>query len=143
MVTNQTVIDYVLDANMMPQESKKNHAGKWMNWALVYCVKYLTSHNDNCSPASSPRRQNKRRTFYIDPRCHPQTIAVVQTRAKYVCTKIGPSVYRKAYFCYCSVTYNTLLYRLKAGENGVRHLLSVVSLVLQLYRSESGAQATS
>uniref|UniRef100_A0A673XJ13 glycine dehydrogenase (aminomethyl-transferring) n=1 Tax=Salmo trutta TaxID=8032 RepID=A0A673XJ13_SALTR len=28
-------------------------------------------------------RQNKRRTFYIDPRCHPQTIAVVQTRAKY------------------------------------------------------------
>lgn len=27
-------------------------------------------------------RQNKRRTFYIDPRCHPQTIAVVQTRAK-------------------------------------------------------------
>uniref|UniRef100_A0A4W6EJZ0 Glycine cleavage system P protein n=1 Tax=Lates calcarifer TaxID=8187 RepID=A0A4W6EJZ0_LATCA len=29
-------------------------------------------------------RQNKRRTFYIDPRCHPQTIAVVQTRAKYV-----------------------------------------------------------
>lgn len=31
-----------------------------------------------------PYRQNKRRTFYIDPRCHPQTIAVVQTRAKYV-----------------------------------------------------------
>uniref|UniRef100_A0A8C2YVU9 glycine dehydrogenase (aminomethyl-transferring) n=1 Tax=Cyclopterus lumpus TaxID=8103 RepID=A0A8C2YVU9_CYCLU len=30
-------------------------------------------------------RQNKRRTFYIDPRCHPQTIAVVQTRAKYIC----------------------------------------------------------
>uniref|UniRef100_A0A8D3DAL6 glycine dehydrogenase (aminomethyl-transferring) n=1 Tax=Scophthalmus maximus TaxID=52904 RepID=A0A8D3DAL6_SCOMX len=29
-------------------------------------------------------RQNKRRTFYIDPRCHPQTIAVVQTRAKYL-----------------------------------------------------------
>uniref|UniRef100_A0A665WEN5 glycine dehydrogenase (aminomethyl-transferring) n=1 Tax=Echeneis naucrates TaxID=173247 RepID=A0A665WEN5_ECHNA len=29
-------------------------------------------------------RQNKRRTFYIDPHCHPQTIAVVQTRAKYV-----------------------------------------------------------
>uniref|UniRef100_A0A8C9Y873 glycine dehydrogenase (aminomethyl-transferring) n=1 Tax=Sander lucioperca TaxID=283035 RepID=A0A8C9Y873_SANLU len=29
-------------------------------------------------------RQNKRRNFYIDPRCHPQTIAVVQTRAKYV-----------------------------------------------------------
>uniref|UniRef100_A0A4W6EKK1 glycine dehydrogenase (aminomethyl-transferring) n=1 Tax=Lates calcarifer TaxID=8187 RepID=A0A4W6EKK1_LATCA len=29
-------------------------------------------------------RQNKRRTFYIDPRCHPQTIAVVQTRAKYI-----------------------------------------------------------
>uniref|UniRef100_A0A8C7VA17 glycine dehydrogenase (aminomethyl-transferring) n=1 Tax=Oncorhynchus mykiss TaxID=8022 RepID=A0A8C7VA17_ONCMY len=28
-------------------------------------------------------RQNKRRTFYIDSRCHPQTIAVVQTRAKY------------------------------------------------------------
>uniref|UniRef100_A0A8C5AYF3 glycine dehydrogenase (aminomethyl-transferring) n=1 Tax=Gadus morhua TaxID=8049 RepID=A0A8C5AYF3_GADMO len=26
-------------------------------------------------------RQNKRRTFYVDPRCHPQTIAVVQTRA--------------------------------------------------------------
>lgn len=32
----------------------------------------------------TPHRQNKRRTFYIDPRCHPQTIAVVQTRAKYV-----------------------------------------------------------
>uniref|UniRef100_A0A8C9T9J3 glycine dehydrogenase (aminomethyl-transferring) n=1 Tax=Scleropages formosus TaxID=113540 RepID=A0A8C9T9J3_SCLFO len=30
-------------------------------------------------------RQNKRRTFYIDPRCHPQTIAVVQTRAKICC----------------------------------------------------------
>uniref|UniRef100_A0A669BNQ3 glycine dehydrogenase (aminomethyl-transferring) n=1 Tax=Oreochromis niloticus TaxID=8128 RepID=A0A669BNQ3_ORENI len=29
-------------------------------------------------------RQNKRRTFYVDPRCHPQTIAVVQTRAKYI-----------------------------------------------------------
>uniref|UniRef100_A0A1A8G4A7 Glycine cleavage system P protein n=1 Tax=Nothobranchius korthausae TaxID=1143690 RepID=A0A1A8G4A7_9TELE len=29
-------------------------------------------------------RQNKRRTFYIDPRCHPQTIAVVQTRANYI-----------------------------------------------------------
>uniref|UniRef100_A0A8C6UKL9 glycine dehydrogenase (aminomethyl-transferring) n=1 Tax=Neogobius melanostomus TaxID=47308 RepID=A0A8C6UKL9_9GOBI len=28
-------------------------------------------------------RQNKKRTFYIDPRCHPQTIAVVETRAKY------------------------------------------------------------
>lgn len=32
----------------------------------------------------APHRQNKRRTFFIDPRCHPQTIAVVQTRAKYV-----------------------------------------------------------
>uniref|UniRef100_A0A7N6BLD1 glycine dehydrogenase (aminomethyl-transferring) n=1 Tax=Anabas testudineus TaxID=64144 RepID=A0A7N6BLD1_ANATE len=29
-------------------------------------------------------RQNKKRTFYIDPRCHPQTIAVVQTRANYI-----------------------------------------------------------
>uniref|UniRef100_A0A3P8WDW6 glycine dehydrogenase (aminomethyl-transferring) n=1 Tax=Cynoglossus semilaevis TaxID=244447 RepID=A0A3P8WDW6_CYNSE len=29
-------------------------------------------------------RQNKRQTFYIDPRCHPQTIAVVQTRANYI-----------------------------------------------------------
>uniref|UniRef100_A0AAX7URP0 glycine dehydrogenase (aminomethyl-transferring) n=1 Tax=Astatotilapia calliptera TaxID=8154 RepID=A0AAX7URP0_ASTCA len=29
-------------------------------------------------------RQNKRRTFYVDPRCHPQTIAVVQTRAKMI-----------------------------------------------------------
>uniref|UniRef100_A0A7N8XX54 glycine dehydrogenase (aminomethyl-transferring) n=1 Tax=Mastacembelus armatus TaxID=205130 RepID=A0A7N8XX54_9TELE len=32
-------------------------------------------------------RQNKRRTFYIDPRCHPQTIAVVQTRANYIGVK--------------------------------------------------------
>uniref|UniRef100_A0A8C4ZYG1 glycine dehydrogenase (aminomethyl-transferring) n=1 Tax=Gadus morhua TaxID=8049 RepID=A0A8C4ZYG1_GADMO len=30
-------------------------------------------------------RQNKRRTFYVDPRCHPQTIAVVQTRALACC----------------------------------------------------------
>uniref|UniRef100_A0A8C9YC97 glycine dehydrogenase (aminomethyl-transferring) n=1 Tax=Sander lucioperca TaxID=283035 RepID=A0A8C9YC97_SANLU len=32
-------------------------------------------------------RQNKRRNFYIDPRCHPQTIAVVQTRANYIGVK--------------------------------------------------------
>uniref|UniRef100_A0A8C7V9Z9 glycine dehydrogenase (aminomethyl-transferring) n=1 Tax=Oncorhynchus mykiss TaxID=8022 RepID=A0A8C7V9Z9_ONCMY len=32
-------------------------------------------------------RQNKRRTFYIDSRCHPQTIAVVQTRANYIGVK--------------------------------------------------------
>uniref|UniRef100_A0A3Q3XJI2 glycine dehydrogenase (aminomethyl-transferring) n=1 Tax=Mola mola TaxID=94237 RepID=A0A3Q3XJI2_MOLML len=32
-------------------------------------------------------RCNKRRTFYIDPRCHPQTIAVVQTRANYIGVK--------------------------------------------------------
>uniref|UniRef100_A0A672Q602 glycine dehydrogenase (aminomethyl-transferring) n=1 Tax=Sinocyclocheilus grahami TaxID=75366 RepID=A0A672Q602_SINGR len=32
-------------------------------------------------------RQNKRRIFYIDPRCHPQTIAVVQTRANYIGVK--------------------------------------------------------
>uniref|UniRef100_A0A8B9K922 glycine dehydrogenase (aminomethyl-transferring) n=1 Tax=Astyanax mexicanus TaxID=7994 RepID=A0A8B9K922_ASTMX len=38
-------------------------------------------------------RQNKRRTFYIDPRCHPQTIAVVQTRAK---DAAGKEVYRLA-----------------------------------------------
>jgi len=43
----------------------------------------------------SPRRQNKRRTFYIDPRCHPQTIAVVQTRAKYVFASNRPT-----YECY-------------------------------------------
>ncbi|XP_012691371.2 glycine dehydrogenase (decarboxylating), mitochondrial [Clupea harengus] len=32
-------------------------------------------------------RQNKRNTFYIDPRCHPQTIAVVRTRANYIGVK--------------------------------------------------------
>uniref|UniRef100_A0A8C9P1R8 glycine dehydrogenase (aminomethyl-transferring) n=1 Tax=Spermophilus dauricus TaxID=99837 RepID=A0A8C9P1R8_SPEDA len=28
-------------------------------------------------------RHNKRRKFFVDPRCHPQTIAVIQTRAKH------------------------------------------------------------
>ncbi|ELK07008.1 Glycine dehydrogenase [decarboxylating], mitochondrial [Pteropus alecto] len=28
-------------------------------------------------------RHNKRKTFFVDRRCHPQTIAVIQTRAKY------------------------------------------------------------
>ncbi|XP_066566664.1 glycine dehydrogenase (decarboxylating), mitochondrial [Amia ocellicauda] len=32
-------------------------------------------------------RHNKKRKFYIDPRCHPQTIAVVQTRANYIGVK--------------------------------------------------------
>uniref|UniRef100_A0A8C4Y4T6 glycine dehydrogenase (aminomethyl-transferring) n=1 Tax=Gopherus evgoodei TaxID=1825980 RepID=A0A8C4Y4T6_9SAUR len=33
-------------------------------------------------------RHNKRRKFYVDVRCHPQTIAVVQTRANYSCVAI-------------------------------------------------------
>uniref|UniRef100_A0A8C5HWL2 glycine dehydrogenase (aminomethyl-transferring) n=1 Tax=Gouania willdenowi TaxID=441366 RepID=A0A8C5HWL2_GOUWI len=32
-------------------------------------------------------RQNKKTKFYIDPRCHPQTIAVVETRANYIGVK--------------------------------------------------------
>uniref|UniRef100_A0A671RVX1 glycine dehydrogenase (aminomethyl-transferring) n=1 Tax=Sinocyclocheilus anshuiensis TaxID=1608454 RepID=A0A671RVX1_9TELE len=36
-------------------------------------------------------RQNKRRIFYIDPRCHPQTIAVVQTRANSIYLSVYPS----------------------------------------------------
>uniref|UniRef100_A0A674NJU7 glycine dehydrogenase (aminomethyl-transferring) n=1 Tax=Takifugu rubripes TaxID=31033 RepID=A0A674NJU7_TAKRU len=44
-------------------------------------------------------RQNKRRTFYIDPRCHPQTIAVVQTRAKYGSLWGSTEVDNTASFC--------------------------------------------
>ncbi|KAI1904809.1 hypothetical protein AGOR_G00009500 [Albula goreensis] len=33
-------------------------------------------------------RKNKKKLFYIDPRCHPQTIAVVKTRANYIGVKI-------------------------------------------------------
>ncbi|XP_044533164.1 glycine dehydrogenase (decarboxylating), mitochondrial [Gracilinanus agilis] len=29
-------------------------------------------------------RHSKNRKFYVDPRCHPQTIAVIQTRANYI-----------------------------------------------------------
>uniref|UniRef100_A0A671LFG1 glycine dehydrogenase (aminomethyl-transferring) n=1 Tax=Sinocyclocheilus anshuiensis TaxID=1608454 RepID=A0A671LFG1_9TELE len=41
-------------------------------------------------------RQNKRRMFYIDTRCHPQTIAVVQTR-KYL--SVHPSFYLSLSIC--------------------------------------------
>uniref|UniRef100_A0A8C5NER3 glycine dehydrogenase (aminomethyl-transferring) n=1 Tax=Gouania willdenowi TaxID=441366 RepID=A0A8C5NER3_GOUWI len=37
-------------------------------------------------------RQNKKTKFYIDPRCHPQTIAVVETRAKYGTLKLKRNI---------------------------------------------------
>lgn len=69
----------------------------------------------------TPYRQNKRRTFYIDPRCHPQTIAVVQTRAKYVFWNHPVVCYKSSFF------ERWLAYNSSINQRD--------SLVLQLYRS--------
>uniref|UniRef100_A0A9J8BAN6 glycine dehydrogenase (aminomethyl-transferring) n=1 Tax=Cyprinus carpio carpio TaxID=630221 RepID=A0A9J8BAN6_CYPCA len=55
-------------------------------------------------------RQTKRRMFYIDPRCHPQTIAVVQTRSVFfVSLSLYPSVFVYL-FIYLSVFLPICLY---------------------------------
>uniref|UniRef100_A0A7N6AHR2 glycine dehydrogenase (aminomethyl-transferring) n=1 Tax=Anabas testudineus TaxID=64144 RepID=A0A7N6AHR2_ANATE len=61
-------------------------------------------------------RQNKKRTFYIDPRCHPQTIAVVQTRAKYL--HWSPNNVEAALAC-CATDLLALCVLRPPGEFGV------------------------
>lgn len=56
----------------------------WCPSDQSYCVCFRNSSRSVQLFVFTSHRQNKRRTFYIDPRCHPQTIAVVETRAKYV-----------------------------------------------------------
>lgn len=58
---------------------------KWLEWIVVCATWYsvLNLPYSGLLLIFASHRQNKRRTFYVDPRCHPQTIAVVQTRAKY------------------------------------------------------------
>ncbi|CAB1321703.1 unnamed protein product, partial [Coregonus sp. 'balchen'] len=51
------------------------------------CENEVLEHLQKIASKNKVWRQNKRRTFYIDPRCHPQTIAVVQTRANYIGVK--------------------------------------------------------
>uniref|UniRef100_A0A673X8G4 glycine dehydrogenase (aminomethyl-transferring) n=1 Tax=Salmo trutta TaxID=8032 RepID=A0A673X8G4_SALTR len=59
-------------------------------------------------------RQNKRRTFYIDSRCHPQTIAVVQTRANKLWVGFGT----EALAC-CATDLLALCVLRPPGEFGV------------------------
>ena len=46
------------------------------------CARIRFSH-DIAQSVQCIFRHNKRRKFFIDKRCHPQTIGVVETRARY------------------------------------------------------------